>query len=72
MEIPGMNRYNPNFKALKPRSIGIIIRPEKKIHSRLRLKKLNKDVLKQLRTKLKQKSILLSQKVILISSIVSP
>jgi len=27
MDVPGVNRYNPNFKALKPNPVGIIIKP---------------------------------------------
>ncbi|CAI2368062.1 unnamed protein product [Moneuplotes crassus] len=27
IDVPGANRYNPNYRALKPRSIGVIIKP---------------------------------------------
>lgn len=52
-----MNRYNPNFKVLKPRTYGVKIRPLKGKNNVEKIKKLeDKKLVKQLQLRLKQRT----------------
>lgn len=57
-----MNRYNPNYKALKPRSIGIVIKPITRCGNMFKQKH-RKILLNNIKLGLKNKQKLLKRKV---------
>ena len=63
--MPGVNRYNPNYEALKPRSIGVIIRPLRQFPKGSKLRSVDKkNLIKQLHSRLKNRPMLRVKKVL--------